>query len=129
MRHIVLAFAVCVAVSMDSAAVARPPDAREYFLRRQTEMVTLAGHLGALHRLHQLCGNGSSDKFRDHMREIIPLESPLEGTRLDMISAFNEGYRGMSDLHLSCGPEAESDYRRRANQALQATNRLSSPFR
>lgn len=104
-------------------------DAKTAFDQRQVDLVTLAGHLGALHRLRQICAyHENADLFRNRMREIVPLEAPMGRTRLDMISAFNQQYRSQSRAHLTCGDEAWASYERQAQAALRVTKRLEAPF-
>ncbi|ADM10167.1 hypothetical protein PB2503_10579 [Parvularcula bermudensis HTCC2503] len=104
-------------------------EAREAFMERQDLLVRLAGHFGALHRLDQLCGRGyEDDRFRKRMREIVPLEVPMGATRLDMVEAFNTGYRNMSRVYLSCSAEAAAAYESEARESLSVVDRLARPF-
>ena len=113
-----------------AAAQPRVPEAAEAFQNRQRDLVALAGHLGALHRLRQVCYvEESPDLFRLRMMTLVPLEMPMGATRLDMISAFNAGYRAASGEHAICGREARAAYAREAERALGVTERLYAPFR
>ena len=120
-----------VAFALASAAAQpRVPEAAEAFAQRQADLVTLAGHLGELHRLRQVCYvEEGPDLFRQRMMSIVPLEMPMGATRLDMISAFNAGYRAASGQHAICGREARAAYSRTAERALGVTERLYAPFR
>lgn len=129
-RVAVLAALACVLGAPPAAAQPRVPDAREAFEARQQDLVALARHLGTLHRLRQVCYvEDNPDLFRVRMMTLVPLEMPVGATRLDMISAFNAGYRSASAVHAICGREARAAYAREAERALAVTERLYAPFR
>ena len=117
------------ALALPGTALAQP-EAAEAFGDRQADLVLLAARLGTLHRLHQVCHpEEEADKFRRALMGIIPLEVPKGSTRLDMISAFNGGYRDAASQHAICGREARADYAGAAEAALVVTERLYAPFR
>ena len=125
-----LASAVLAAATPPAAAQPRVPEAAAAFEERQRDLVALAGHLGTLHRLRQVCYvEENPDLFRWRMRSLVPLEMPMGATRLDMISAFNAGYRDATALHAICGREARAAYAAEAERALVVTERLYAPFR
>nr|WP_246408468.1 TIGR02301 family protein [Parvularcula dongshanensis] len=108
----------------------RVPEAEEAFAARQADLVSLAGSLGTLHRLRQLCDEGEDpDLFRTRLMALIPLEVPVAATRAEMIAAFNAAYREASQEHAICGPEAEALYAEEGERALAVTERLYAPFR
>lgn len=112
------------------ASAAAQPEAADAFAQRQDDLVTLASHLGGLHRLRQVCHpEEDPDRFRRSLMAIIPLEVPKGSTRLDMISAFNGGYRAAASGHVICGREARAAYAGEAEAALAVTERLYAPFR
>jgi len=129
MRLSILLCAI-ISAAIGSAAAKDPIEASEAFEQRQRDLVSLAGYLGQLHRLHQVCGDPyNSNLFRNRMKEVVPLESPMGSTRLDMIAAFNEGYREASALYSACDDEVQSIYEKTAERALVVTDRLYAPFR
>ncbi|MEE4210511.1 MAG: TIGR02301 family protein [Parvularcula sp.] len=106
-----------------------PPEARQVFLQRQDDLITLAAKLGMLHRLDQLCSPGyRQGMFREHMKAVVEGERPVRATREAMIDSFNQSFRSMADIHLTCSYEAQADMRREAAIALQITDRLSRPL-
>ena len=106
------------------------PEAGTVFAQRQADLVALAGHLGGLHRLRQVCHpEEDPDRYRDRLMAIIPVEVPKGSTRLDMIAAFNAGYRAKASEHAICGREARSATSAEAEAALIVTERLYAPFR
>ncbi|MEM9232776.1 MAG: TIGR02301 family protein [Pseudomonadota bacterium] len=112
------------------AAQRAPVDARENFEARQRDLVSLAGHLGSLHRLQQICGSGyRPELYRNRMQDVVELEVPMGSTRLDMIAAFNSSYRDMSRAYLACGDAARATFETEAQQALRVVERLYAPFR
>ncbi|WP_370339005.1 TIGR02301 family protein [Parvularcula marina] len=119
--------------SLAGLAHAAPPgtvEAQESFESRQRDLVALAGHLGMLHRLHQLCGDGYREGlYRVRMQQIVELEVPMGSTRLDMVAAFNSAYRDASRDYLACGVDAQTLYESEAKQALLVVERLYAPFR
>ncbi len=126
-RPLVILFAIVA--SATPAFAQAPVDAKTAFTERQADLIALAGHLGALHRLRQLCAyNDNVDLFRNRMRELVPLEAPMGRTRLDMIAAFNEHYRRESEAHITCSDAARTTYEAEASAALTVTERLYAPF-
>lgn len=122
--------ALLVASSLGTAQAQDVPEAAAAFAQRQADLVALAGHLGELHRLRQLCfADENPDLFRRRMMALVPLEVPAEATRKDMIAAFNEGYRAGAGDHAICGQAARADYREASEEALGVTERLYAPFR
>ena len=116
--------------ALAALVLAAQPEAADVFEARQVDLVALARHLGALHRLRQVCHpEEQPDLFRQRLMAIIPLEVPKGSTRLDMISAFNAGYRGAASAHVICGREARAAYASEAEAALGVTERLYAPFR
>lgn len=110
-------------------AESRAPDAREVFEERQDDLIFLAGKLGGLHRLSQLCEGEGAGVFRIRMQELLELEKPPRDTRAAMIAQFNHNYRQMAELHLFCGNEAIEDMAGEATVALSITDRISGPLR
>ena len=126
MKRAIVALAALAMPGMASAQ----PEAAESFGERQADLVLLASRLGTLHRLHQVCHpEEEADKFRRALMGIIPLEVPKGSTRLDMVSAFNGGYRDAASAHAICGREARAAYAAEAEAALMVTERLYAPFR
>lgn len=113
-----------------TAIQAKPVDAKDAFDTRQQDLVSLAGHLGALHRLHQICGPGSRpDLYRSRMQQVVRMEAPMGSTRLDMVAAFNSSYRDMSRAYLACGDGAQDTFIAEARTTLRIVERLYAPFR
>ena len=125
MRRLLIVFALLLTTSAQAQ-----PEAADAFGTRQADLVALAGHLGGLHRLRQVCHpEEEPDMFRRRLMAIIPLEVPKGSTRLDMISGFNAGYRAAASAHVICGREARAAYAAEAEAALAVTERLYAPFR
>lgn len=102
------------------------PEAADAFRGRQDDLVLLAGKLGSLHRLNQVCPSyGSLTVFRDRMQDVVEGERPIRATREAMIEAFNLAYNETARLHAACGSEASAAMRRDALEALAVTERLS----
>ncbi|GGY50082.1 TIGR02301 family protein [Parvularcula lutaonensis] len=103
------------------------PEAKDVFEQRQGDLIALAGKLGGLHRLSQVCASyGNIAVFRDRMKELIDGERPPRDTREAMIAQFNASYRTMSGAHFTCSRRAETDFRREASDALRISERLSA---
>ena len=121
---------LAVTVFMAAPVAAQPVDAKESFDRRQEDLVALAGHLGTLHRLQQVCGGGyESNLYRNRIQQVIRAEEPMGATRLDMIAAFNSAYRNSSRQFLACDAIAEDLQVEEARKALRIVDRLYAPFR
>lgn len=130
MRTALAALLLAALLPAGAARAQAVPEAAERFEARQRDLVALAGKLGQLHRLRQVCYPRSDpDLFRERLLTLIPLEAPPGGTRLDMVDAFNAGYREAAALHLTCSGAARADYQREAELALAVTERLYAPFR
>ena len=134
MNRIALSLLASIAVVIAAASAQQtqpePLEARDAFDTRQKDLVALAAHLGALHRYHLLCGaSDDPNLFRDRLRRLVPLESPMERTRQAMIAAFNRAYGETSQQYLTCTPDVEDAFRTEARAALELTDRLHGPFR
>ncbi|WOI54732.1 TIGR02301 family protein [Parvularcula sp. LCG005] len=122
-----LSAALCCLGSVNASAA---PDAKAAFEARQQDLIRLAGSLGALHRYHQMCGNGNNpDLFRNRMRQLVPLEAPMESTRQSMISAFNTRFRQVSNDYLTCSGPARQGMEEETQRALVISERLFRAFR
>jgi uncharacterized protein (TIGR02301 family) len=86
------------------------------------EMLRLAEILGALHYLRNLCAAGEGQTWRDEMQELIDKEEPTEQRRAELVSRFNRGYRGFSEIYTECTPSAAEA----ANRYLRQGIRLSA---
>jgi uncharacterized protein (TIGR02301 family) len=121
-----IAIAAALALSLQGTP---PPDARDVFLNRQDDLIALASKLGMLHRLDQLCATGyRPGLYREHMKAVVEGEQPMRATREAMIAAFNQSFRAMTEIHMTCSYEAREDMRREASVALAITDRLSRPI-
>ncbi len=130
MRRLAAALLAAWPVLIPPAGAQAIPEAAEAFEQRQQDLVTLAGHLGTLHRLRQVCyPDESPELFRRRLMTLIPLEVPMGATRVRMIDAFNTQYRDTSREHATCGRQARQDYALAAEAALGVTERLYAPFR
>lgn len=125
----ILAALLLVAQPVPEPTEPLAPEALLVFQSREQDLVTLAGQLGRLHRLNQICpGYGSITVFRDRMKDVIDGERPRRETREGMISNFNQGYRDMTEAHFACSAQAEADFRNEAIIALSLSERLSAPL-
>ena len=123
-------FLAASALSAAPPAVAQPMDAQQSFEGRQHDLVTLAGHLGTLHRLQQVCGGGyDTNRYRNRIQQVIRAEEPMGATRLDMIAAFNSAYRNSSRQFLACDAITQDLQVEEARKALRIVDRLYAPFR
>lgn len=132
MRYILALFVLLVGPWLGSppALAQEPVEAKDAFTGRQADLVELAGHLGTLHHLRRLCAQtGNLDLFRDRMRALTALEAPMQSTKRDMQTAFDDSYRDAGTTHLACGEEALSALEAEAKAALVVTERLYAPFR
>ena len=131
MRKLILLAATLVALpTLAPAPAAAQIEARQSIEQRQKDLVSLASHLGALHRLQQVCGGGyDQNLYRQRMMEVVNAEVPMGATRLDMIAAFNSSFRDMSRLYIACGEDAKAAREEEARQALAIVDRLYAPFR
>ncbi|MCQ8184813.1 TIGR02301 family protein [Parvularcula maris] len=109
--------------------VSDAPAAADVYGRRQQDLILLAARLGSLHRLNQVCPSyGQITVFRDRMMEVVDVERPPRDTKEAMIAGFNDGYRQMTERHMTCSLEAEEDFTRAALSALSISDRLAAPL-
>jgi len=71
----------------------------------ENQMIQLAGTLGSLHYLSNLCGDKTS-LWRDQMNELLTAEKADETRRKNLVSAFNNNYRSYADNYSQCTDQA-----------------------
>ena len=96
-------------------AVEKPPPYEPQLLR-------LAGMMGALAYLRNLCGAGDGDKFRADMAGLLDAEAVSESRRDLLAGAFNQGFRDYETTYRICTPAATEVI----NRYLSETARLAA---
>lgn len=91
------------------------------------KMHRLAEVLGSLHYLRNLCGEASNE-WRERMDAIMAAENPDETERLQLISAFNHGYRAFSENYVRCTPSALAAIDRYNKEGENLSNELISRY-
>jgi uncharacterized protein (TIGR02301 family) len=96
-------------------AAERPPPYEPQLLR-------LAGMMGALAYLRNLCGAGDGDKFRARMAGLLDAEGVSESRRDLLAGAYNQGFRDYATTYRICTPAAAEVI----NRYLSETARLAA---
>jgi uncharacterized protein (TIGR02301 family) len=96
-------------------AVEKPPPYEPQLLR-------LAGMMGALAYLRNLCGAGDGDKFRADMAGLLDAEGVSESRRDLLAGAYNQGFRDYEATYRTCTPAAGEVI----NRYLSETARLAA---
>ena len=99
------------------------------YAQRGRDLVSLAGAFGELHHVRRMCEpRREADVWRDRMKRLIDLEQPTPQLRQEMVSAFNDGYRGVQSRFDRCDDRAEDYAAGRASEAGAVVNRLAAPL-
>ncbi len=105
--------------------VSRPPDTAR-------NRVLLADTLGAVHYLTTVCVGRQDQSWRNHMSEMLQLESLSSYERQDLIAAFNHGYRQEQQYYPVCTPQTVSRIgakkRFKAEQGQILSTALADPY-
>jgi uncharacterized protein (TIGR02301 family) len=83
-----------------------PPPATERPPPYEPQLLRLAGMMGALAYLRDLCGAGDGDKFRAGMKGLLEAEGVSESRRDLLAGAYNQGFRDYETTYRVCTPAA-----------------------
>ncbi len=99
-----------------------PPPAAERPPPYEPQLLRLAGMMGALAYLRDLCGAGDGDKFRARMAGLLDAEGVSEFRRDLLAGAYNQGFRDYETTYRICTPAAAEVI----NRYLSETARLAA---
>ncbi len=99
-----------------------PPPAAERPPPYEPQLLRLAGMMGALAYLRDLCGAGDGDKFRARMAGLLDAEGVSESRRDLLAGAYNQGFRDYETTYRICTPAAAEVI----NRYLSETARLAA---
>ena len=99
-----------------------PPPAAERPPPYEPQLLRLAGMMGALAYLRDLCGAGDGDKFRARMAGLLDAEGVSESRRDLLAGAYNQGFRDYETTYRVCTPAAAEVI----NRYLSETARLAA---
>ena len=103
-------------------AGASAPPAAERPPPYEPQLLRLAGMMGALAYLRDLCGAGDGDKFRARMAGLLDAEGVSESRRDLLAGAYNQGFRDYETTYRICTPAAAEVI----NRYLSETARLAA---
>ncbi len=83
--------------AQSSQTVERPYD---------SQLMTLAGILGSVHYLRELCGAAEGQVWRLQMKELLAAEGTSGLRRWQLVESFNKGYRSYSRTYRTCNKSA-----------------------
>lgn len=110
---------------------ASPAQGRQYdqYLQRQQDLVSLANIFGQLHHIRRTCNpRREANIWRERMQNLIELEEPDNDTHLNMVNAFNEGFRASRSSHPQCTRDAQDAGKDLAFKGNEIVQRLSAPL-
>ena len=110
MRRTILVFAACALLAplAASAQEATPSLQRSGGASTESQLLQLAGLLGAMQMVQSLCSPQDQDFWRERMQEMIRLEKPSREQQNALINAFNNGYNDTQNKFTTCTAEARA---------------------
>lgn len=94
----------------------------------ESEVERLAGLMGTLSFLRDLCGAGDGAQWRAKMGELLAAEGATDMRRKRLAGAFNEGLRGYAATYRRCTPAAGVVIDRALDEAARLTQDLASRY-
>ncbi len=104
------------------------PQGAETLPPYESEVERLAGLLGTLAFMRDLCGAGDGAQWRTKMEELLAAEGSTVLRRDRLAGAFNEGLRGYAATYRQCTPAAGVVIDRALDEAARLTHDLSSRY-
>ena len=94
----------------------------------EAEVERLAGLMGTLAFMRDLCGAGDGAQWRGKMEELLAAEGSTAVRRDRLAGAFNEGLRGYAATYRQCTPAAGVVIDRALDEAAHLTQDLASRY-
>ena len=94
----------------------------------EAEVERLAGLMGTLSFMRELCGASDGPQWRAKMQELLAAEGSTDIRRKRLAGAFNEGQRGYAATYRQCTPAAGVVIDRALNEAARLTRDLSDRY-
>ena len=92
------------------------------------EMMRLAGILGSLHYLRELCGAKEGQLWRERMQELLEKEEPTAERRARLVARFNGGYRAWREIYRECTPAAAEAANRYLRQGVRISAEIPNRY-
>lgn len=142
MKAPVLAFALLMPGSAMAASAPLPPDKpaevdrpaatqqvpQDALPPYQPEIERLAGLMGTLSFMRDLCGLGDGAEWRARMHALIESEGGTPVRRDRLAGAFNEGQSGYAATYRQCTPAAQVVIERSLDEAAHLTEELARRY-
>jgi uncharacterized protein (TIGR02301 family) len=94
----------------------------------EEQMLELSEILGSLHYLRELCKSGEGGLWRAQMEELIAREEPSANRKAFLVSRFNRGFRGLSEVYRECTPAAAEAANRYLRRGMRIAAEIPSRF-
>lgn len=94
----------------------------------EAEVERLAGLIGTLSFMRDLCGAGDGAQWRAKMEELLASEGSTPVQRDRLAGAFNDGLRSYAATYRQCTPAARTVIDRALDSAARLTQDLASRY-
>jgi uncharacterized protein (TIGR02301 family) len=136
MRAAVAAFALLALCSANAAAqqpaakaapaeASPPADAPPPY---EPQLIRLAGLMGALAYLRDLCGDKDAAAFHDKMTSLIELEGKTQARKDSLAGAYNRSFRDYEISYRACTPAAHEIISRFLRETARLTADIASRY-
>lgn len=114
-------------VGVDGSTAPAPP-AQEALPPYEAEVERLAGLMGTLSFMRDLCGTADGAAWRARMQDLLAAEGVTPARRDRLAGAFNEGLRGYAASYRHCTPAAALAIDRALDEAAHLTEDLAQRY-
>ena len=117
-----------VGVDAPAAPQATIPSGADALPPYEAEVERLAGLVGTLSFMRDLCGAGDGAQWRAKMEELLASEGSTPARRDRLAGAFNDGLRSYAATYRQCTPAARVVIDRALDGAARLTQDLASRY-
>lgn len=107
---------------------ATPPPAQDVLPPYEAGVERLAGLMGTLSFMRDLCGAADGAEWRSKMQDLLTAEGVTPARRDRLAGAFNEGLRGYAATYRRCTPAAALVIDRALDEAARLTQELARRY-
>lgn len=122
---------ILAALPLAQASYAQSSSAQgsgDYRLRQQN-LTKLSGIFGELHHIRRICEPRiEADIWRNRMKKMVELEGPSDTHHVQLVEAFNNGYKSAQRKYNFCNRDAEDYAASRAGDGGLIVNQLTAPL-
>jgi uncharacterized protein (TIGR02301 family) len=105
-----------------------PAPEPETLLAYEPQLLRLSEALGVIAFMSQLCGESSSDAWRQRAEQLIEAEAATQARKERLAGAYNRGFTGHQAAHRACGERARLVIERKLKEAREITQDIANRF-